>query len=420
MTIARQFLIGSLASFLAACAGASMEQIPHDGPESTRSVAAGNTAFAVDLYAELQTETDGNVFISPASISTAFGLAYAGAQGDAAREIAEVLHYDLAPDAFHPAMGALAQALQLDSEGRTLRINNAVWLDKSLIVEPNWLELTADHYNAEDVRADFRNAPTSARLEINRWVEDKTEDRIQDLLGSSHVNAGTRAVLVNTIYLDADWADPFEADATRDEPFYLTGGQATDVAMMNQTDRFRHYETRNLQAVQLPYKGDELSMVVLLPKTSDGLGDIEKDLSANRLVAWLSRLAAAEPVRVELKLPKLKLEDKYELARPFQRLGLTAPFSGDPAHFTGMVDPARQADGQGVSIDQIVHQTFLEVDEKGTEAAAATAIAMRTASAMTPPPPPPIQFHADHPFLLLLKHNETGAILFLGRVVDPR
>lgn len=415
----RNVLPGLILTLLAACAAETPEPAPVNTTNApVLSVANGNTAFGADLYSELRMERDGNIFISPASISTAFGLAYAGARGEAAAEISEVLYFDPRQEAFHPAMGSLAQDLQVYDEGQTLRINNAVWLDTSLIVEADWLALTRDQYGAEETRTDFSSAPEAARNQINRWVEDKTEDRIKDLLAPSHVDETTRAVLVNTIYMKADWASPFAAQATQEEPFYLLSGEAPDTTMMHQTGSFQHIEANNFKAVQLPYKGNELSLIILLPDTQKGIADLESRLSADTLNKWMTSLEEAGSVRIDLKLPKLKLKDKYELAETLQRLGLIAPFAGDPFHFAGMVDPEKQPGG-GVSIDKVVHQTFLEVDEKGTEAAAATAITMRKTATITPTETP-IAFHADHPFLLILKHNETGTVLFLGRIADPR
>ena len=386
---------------------------------SQDAVVLGNTQFGTELYSVLSSERDTNIFISPASISTAFGLAYAGARGKAAEEMVDVLRFDSSQSGFHPTMGALSKALQLNEDGRTVRINNAVWLDQSLIVEPSWLTIIADNYAAEDTRANFSTAPNEARLEINRWVEDKTEDRIKDLLAPSHVDESTRAVLVNTIYMKADWQAPFAANATADEPFYLASGEQVDVKMMNQTNEFRHAEMPDLQLLELPYKGEELSMLVFLPKEVDGIGELESGLTLSTLNERMNTVSDADPVRVDLKLPKLKLEDKFELGDVLQGMGLVAPFSGDPAHFAGMVDPAKQAGGGGVSIDKVIHQTFLEVDEKGTEAAAATAITMRK-TAMIEQPEPTIPFHADRPFLLVIKDNASGSILFLGRIADPR
>ena len=388
-------------------------------PVTQESVVSGNTQFGMELYSVLAAQREDNLFISPASISTAFGLAYAGARGKAAEEMVSVLHFDPSQGGFHPAMGTLARSLQHPEKGQTLRINNAVWLDNSLVVEPRWLATVTGDYAAEDTRANFSTAPNEARLKINRWVEEKTEDRIKDLLAPSHVDESTRAVLVNTIYMHADWLSPFSANATGDAPFTLASGEAVDVKMMTQTNEFRHAETADLQILEMPYKGEALSMVVVLPKETDGIGALEAGLSYETLTDWMNQASNAEPVRVNLKLPKLELKDKFELGDTLQGMGLVAPFDGNPAYFAGMVDPAKQPGGGGVSIDKVIHQTFLKVDEKGTEAAAATAITMRK-TAIIAPEEPPVAFHADHPFLLVIKDNASGSVLFLGRIADPR
>lgn len=392
------------------------------------AIVDGNTAFTIDLYKELRAQKEGaNLFVSPASISTAFGLAYAGAAGETKDEIARVLHFDrLEAGRFHAAMGEILPGLEVNLSGNEetlarLSINNALWVDKLTVLEEPYKALTAEHYGAADNRVDYRQNPDGARETINRWVEEKTEDRIQNLLAPQHVKDKTRAILVNTIYMNANWSSPFDGAATAEDDFLRPDGSKLKTQIMRRIEYFRHWQNRRLQVVEMPYMGD-LSMVVILPKRSKGLPALEDALSKEALNGWLANLAAARPVEVDLKLPKLKLETKYEMIGEdiFPNMGMITALS-DAADFSAAVRAERQPDGYPLKIGEVVHQTFLEVDEKGTEAAAATAITavVITSGTRGPPPPPPIPFYADHPFLFLIKDNKTGMILFMGRILEP-
>ncbi len=412
-----------------AAAGEIPAGVSQISPE-TATLVDGNTAFAVDLYKELNSKQDGNIFVSPASISTAFGLAYAGAVGETQEEIARVLHFDaLAPDVFHPAMGALMSGLEInigdeDNEevpGARLSINNALWVDKLTVLEEPYAAQMAEHYGAGDYRVDYRRNPDGARKTINRWVEEKTEDRIKNLLAKPNVTDETRSILINTIYMNADWRVPFTMAATTDEDFRRLDGRKIETSMMRNVGHYRHWQDRKLQILEMPYHGD-LSMVVLLPKKKDGLPALEKSLSAQSVNKSLSNLEQAKQVEVDLKFPKLKLRTRYPMVseKILPNLGMTRALS-NAADFSAAVRAERQPDGYPLKIGEVVHQTFLEVDEKGTEAAAATAIASVaiTSARVGPPPPPPIPFFADHPFLFLIKDNKTGMILFMGRIMEP-
>jgi serpin B len=384
---------------------------------------AGNTALALDLYNAIASDrTSENIFISPGSITTAFGLLYPGARGQTEAELEQVLHIDLPMDEYTATLGELTRGLNVEGKGRRMAINNAVWADNGLVLQKGYFDTVKAAFAAKERRVDYRNDAEGARQEINRWVEEKTEDRIQDLIPKDVLDKTTRAVLVNTIYLDADWAQPFTKEATRDENFTLLGGEIVLTDMMNQTGDFRYAKSSAVEALKLPYVGGELSTVILLPKAPDGLADVEAKFLSNprALTKLLADLDANLPVEVELKLPKLKLEDKFMLSEKLKELGMITPFS-NAADFTGMALPEEQPDGRGVKISEVIHQTFLEVDEKGTEAAAATAIVMiTTTSAPINPPPPPIPFHVDQPHIMLIQHEPSGMILFLGRITDPR
>lgn len=378
--------------------------------EARAAIASGTNRFGLALHGVLAREAEGNIITSPASISTAFGLAYAGAQGETASEIASVLHFPMAGGGFHPAMGALLDSLDLDADGRLLKVNNALWIDQTVTLKSEYEALTTRHYRAGAKQVDFRSAPQAARETINTWVEDRTNNRIEDLLPSDFVTPDTRVILVNTVYMLADWVRPFDANNTADAPFTLASGERTDVAMMNATRPMALYEGDGFKAVDLGYEGGELSFVLLVPDAPDGLPALEAALEADALAGWMTALDESAPREVWLKLPKFELKTKYRLTGPLRALGMNRAFANN-ADFTGITD-------ENLAISDVVHQTFVKVDEKGTEAAAATAIGIRTTAIMTGPDP--VEVHADKPFLFVIRDTRTNMVLFLGRVADPR
>ena len=394
------------------------------GATEMEAAAESMTHFGLDLYGEIQTQQGAakNVFISPASLSTAFALLYPGARETTADELKSLLRIERDANTHTTAMGALIQALEKDAEGERVSINNALWTDKLTVLEQAYVSLIRQTFNAGDNRVDFRNDPDSSRITINDWVEEKTEGLIKDLLAPPNIKKDTRNVLVNTIYMKADWARPFTKEASREDTFHLAKGEDIQTMMMNQTSMFKHTKGRGYSAVELPYRNNNLSMAVLLPTSKTGLPALEERVLSDpaALDAVFANLSEAGLMRVEIKLPKLKIKNRFELKEQLKALGMQRSFTDD-AEFWGIADPAKQPDGAGIKISEIIHQTFLEVDEKGTEAAAATAIVgVRITSSQMPPPNPPIKFHADHPFVLAIRDNRTGTLLFLGRIVDPR
>ena len=407
-------------AFLSACISVPS---PYETTTETQSIVEGNTEFGLDLYDLVAAETDENIFISPASISTALAMTYGGARGTTATEISEALHFALPVESFHKTMAEVLAGVQRDEEGRTIAINNRIFVDRRVVTPPTFSSLMSDTYNAPQQRVDFRNQPGAAREMINTWVEDKTEDRITDLLAPDNVSNCTRMVLVNTIYLDADWANPFEMNDTEEDTFTTLSGNDVTLPMMGQLSEFRHIETADFQAVELPYQGDDLSLIVFLPEAAGQLSSFERNLAPGRLNNWMNRLATADPVRVDLKLPKIELRQSLGLKQSLQSLGMAIPFS-DSADFTGIAAPA---DNQGdpcwdpmlLKVDDVVHKTFLKIDEEGTEAAAATAVVLVEISSGRIYAKPPIIFHADRPFFFVIKDNTTGLVLFMGRFTAP-
>lgn len=371
------------------------------------ALVSGNTAFAVDLYRVLASEP-GNLFCSPLSISTALAMTYAGARTETEAEMAAALHFGLPQERLHQAFAELDDHLAgLDVGGElALRTANGLWLERSFPFLDSYLGLVKAHYGAEFRAADFVGAGEAARQEINAWTEGRTEGKIRDLVPAGAVNPATVLVLVNAIYFKAAWEDQFETGATVDAPFHASPDREAVVPMMNRTGTLAYGENELAQVVELPYSGGGMSMVVILPRSPDGLAELEAAFTANGLEEWTSTLGER---RVALSFPRFRVERGFSLNDALGFLGMRRAF-GD-ADFSGMVP------GGGVFISEVLHKAFVDVDENGTEAAAATAVIMMRASMEMPGTP--VTFRADHPFLFLIRDRATGSILFMGRVADP-
>jgi serpin B len=371
----------------------------------------GSNAFAVDLYAQLRTEP-GNLFFSPESISTAFAMAYAGANGQTAAEMQKVFHFTLPPERLHPAMGALLAGMNAPHQGYALSVADALWAQQNTNFLPGYLKLVKTDYGAGFHPVDFKSNPESVRATINQWVEKQTNDKIQNLLGPGTITPLTRLILTNAIYFKAAWADQFGKNFTENKDFHLSAAKTIQAPTMRNSGHYYYFKGPSFQALQLPYEKDEVSMLILLPDNADGLPALERSLTAAHLEKWTSSLAYADEVIVSL--PRFKITQQFELSSTLEALGLKAAFNPSAADFSSITGD------KSLSISAAIHKAYIDVDENGTEAAAATAVVM-VATAMAPrtPPPPPIVFTADHPFLFLIRDNATGSILFLGRVTDP-
>ena len=371
----------------------------------------GNSAFAFDLYQVLREEDD-NLFYSPYSISLALAMTYAGARSETAQQMADTLYFSLPQDRLHPAINSLdielAQrgegAQGKDGEGFRLNIVNAIWGQKDYKFLAEFLDVLAEDYGAGLRILDFVGAPEESRITINNWVGDQTEGRIEDLIPQGLINALTRLVLTNAIYFNAAWQYPFEEDVTDDGTFYLLKGNEITVPMMRQTESFGYAEGDGYQAIELPYDGRELSMVILLPARGQ-FESFEVSLDAQRVDAILGSLEQRE---INLTMPRFEFESDFGLKEALTALGMPVAFSGG-ADFSGMTGK------RDLFIADVIHKAFVSVDEAGTEAAAATAVVME----LTALPGMPIDVNVDHPFIFLIRDIETGAILFVGRVVNP-
>ena len=369
----------------------------------------GNNAFAVELYSQLKSQP-GNLFFSPESISTALAMTYAGARGETATEMAKTLHFMLPPEKLHPAMGALLQGLNAAHDGYQLKVANALWGQQGYTFLDDFIKLTNDNYAAGLNQVDFKNATDAARMTINQWVEQQTENEIKDLIAPGILDGKTRLVLTNAIYFKGDWQTQFKKEDTKDEDFHLSSTQTIKAPMMHLTGNFNYLDGGTFQALEIPYKDKELSMVVFLPKDKDGLAAMDQSLTADSVQKWLEQLRPAS--KVIITLPKFKMTHQFELGDTLQVMGIRQAF-GPAADFAGMTGK------RNLFISAVIHKAFVDVNEEGTEAAGATAVVMHAYKNAVSMKPSPIIFRADHPFLFVIRDNKSGGILFMGRVTDP-
>ena len=375
-------------------------------------VVKGSNAFAVDLYGRLSAKP-GNLFFSPESISTAFAMTYAGAHGQTATEMAHVFHFTLPPERLHPAIGALLAGMNAPHQGYALSVADALWAQQDKKFLPAYLKLVETNYGAGFHPVDFKSAPDSVRVTINQWVEKQTNDKIQNLLGPGTVTPLSRLILTNAIYFKAAWADQFSKNATENADFHLSAGKTIQAPTMHNSGGYYYFKGPSFQALLMPYEKNEIAMLILLPDNVDGLPALERSLTAANLEKWTASLSYAHEVIVSL--PRFKITQQFELSSTLEGLGMKTAFDGNIADFSAMTGD------KSLVISAAIHKAYIDLDENGTEAAAATAVVMEMATAMRPlsPPPPPIIFTADHPFLFLIRENASGAILFMGRVTDP-
>ncbi len=388
---------------------------PTEWSADMQTVAEGNNRFATDIYGKLSESEKGNLFFSPYSIHTALGMTATGAKGTTRDQMVKVLHL---PEDEHKALasGDLGRFYAHPRKDYELSVANALWGQKDFPWRAEWLAVQNERYGAGFNEVDFLKDKLGSIARINGWVEDKTRGKIQGLLKPDDVpvNEGakiTRLILTNAIYFKGKWADEFTKNATTDQPFHLAAGGSVPAPLMARTGTYGYADLGELQALELPYKGSELSMVVLLPRKADGLPAIEKQLAAVKLSAWLGKL---ESKRVSVHLPRFKQEQRFEPRQHLEALGMTAAFDWMQSDFSGMADLSKEAP---LFIYKVIHQSFVDVNEEGTEAAAATAVIMAQ-----PPSAemPPVEFRADRPFLFLIRDVKHGTILFLGRVTNPK
>jgi serpin B len=411
--------------------GALIATMAH-GATSFDLAAKATNQLGVDLYRQLGTGDD-NLCISPYSIDSALAMTFAGADGETRTEMARVLHFpndDGVPASFSALQHSLeqmsAKTAELVKESKkfggsgepiTLNIANRLFAQKDYDFRQAFLSLVKQNYGAAFEPVDFTENPAAAAQYINKWVADQTHDKIRDLIPADALNKLTRLVLANALYLKAPWADAFSDKTTQPEPFFVRGAGPVDVPMMRKrSEHFGYARRQGFTIVSLPYVGDDLQFVVLLPDDINGLRTIQSKLTAD----ILAQCAKLEQRDVDLRVPKFKLEPPtIALAETFQALGMKTAF--DIPHGSANFDKiAPRKPNDYLYISNIFHKTFIDVDEKGTEAAAATAVVMMMATGLAQPKPPPIEVKVDRPFVYAIQHVPSGVCLFLGRVTDPR
>ncbi|MCL6542253.1 MAG: serpin family protein [Roseiflexus sp.] len=405
---------GDMASVQLVRSSAARVTAPEVPLADLQELRRGIGAFAFDLYRTLQEDQERvNFFYSPFSISITLAMTWAGAREETEREMADVLHFTLPQDRLHPAFNALDLELTRrgqgargkDGKGFRLNIVNALWGQTDFRFLPEFLDGLARNYSAGLRLLDFVNDAEAARKVINRWISDQTEGRIQELIRLNMLNEMTRLVLTDAIYFNAAWAQPFEKQLTADEPFYLLDGSQVMTPMMQHDADWNYLEGEGFQAVSVPYDGGELSMVILLPREGR-FKEFERSLDFERADQILEGMT---PHRVLFKMPRFRMESSLDLKDILSRMGMSSPFKPDLADFSGMNGE------RNLFIHSIAHQAFILVDEAGTEAAAATALFARVLSA----PLNSVEMTVNRPFFFFIRDHQTGAILFVGRVLNP-
>ena len=379
--------------------------------ELLESLVIGQTAFALDLLQQLRDEP-GNLFFSPYSISTALAMVFAGARGDTQAEMARVLHWEHGAQALLSSVSVLTQRFSPDTSDEAeqtagqleLAVANSMWLDAGYHFLPEYLGLLAAELETGAQNLDFQNHPEDARQTINDWVSQATEARIADLLGPGSIDELTRLVLANAVYFRANWQNEFDPANTTAQAFHRLDGNEVTVPTMHRTDYIWAFEGPDYVAVDLLYVGGDTSMLVVVPNSGTFEG-FEQRLDAG----LLSTISGGMTSRyVDLSFPGFEVEQRINLGEVLSSMGIETAFS-ENADFSGM-DGTRE-----LYISSVFHKAFVTVDERGTEATAATTAVMGWQSI----PPPPLEVHVDRPFLFVIRHRGTGAILFMGRVVDP-
>lgn len=377
--------------------------------QKTMTLAGGvieaNEMFALDLYSKYKSK-EGNVFFSPYSLSSTLAVIYEGVKGETAKEIQAILHL---PDDIQKVRSDflnINNELNKTDKKYKLTLANALWTQKEYPLVDKFLTTVNTYYDGKVTSLDFKTNTENSRVTINEWVENKTNNKIKELIPTGILSPATRLVITNAIYFKADWAKQFNAENTKDGQFKLSSGSSVNAKMMNQTNYFNYGETSDLQILEMNYLGNDFSMLILLP-SGNNLSKLENIFSEAKLNEWKKSMQNREVI---VTLPKFKFETKYFMAKDLKDMGMSTAFKYPEADFTGM-SPTGE-----LCIDEIIHQTFIEVTEYGTEAAAASAGIM---VASAPTTEEPKRFIADHPFIFIIQQKNSGNILFIGRVTDP-
>lgn len=382
---------------------------PNDTPSPTEALAKNNNVFSFNLYQQLSA-LEGNIFFSPYSIRTALAMTYAGARGNTAAQMKTALSLTLEDNALNKAFADSINALNTGSGcSYEMNIANSLWVEKTHTFLQSFIDMNRETYDAGLEQVDFIHASESARIKINTWVEEQTRQKIRNLIPPNGVNAGTRLALVNAVYFKGRWNEEFDKKLTRTEPFYCNGGRIVEAPLMTFSDAesLPFFAGDGMKIIELDYFGGGVSMIILLPDTADGLSAIENRLDEGLLATWLGSM---QKRRVSVHLPRFSMSWGAENISPhLQALGMQDAFIKGAADFSG-IDGTRD-----MLISSVFHKAFVDVNEEGTEAAAATGVMV----GVTSMPPPPEIFRADHPFIFLIREKPTGVILFMGRLTEP-
>ncbi|MBU0611828.1 serpin family protein [Patescibacteria group bacterium] len=380
--------------------------------ENDNPVVMANNKFAFDVYPKL-IENGKNTFFSPLSISSAFGMVYEGANGKTADEIRSVFHFPKDINILRNSFSSINNEINKTSSEYQLSIANALWAQKDYKFLDEYFSSVGKYYGGKVTNVDFKNATEEARLAINKWVEDRTNDKIKEIISKGVLSVDTRLVLTNAIYFNGKWSKTFEKKGTKENSFFIDSENNVEVNMMKQANNdetlFNYSENDDLQILEMPYKGDKLSMIVVLPKKND-ITSFEKLLTFSNFNSWKKSL---KKQRVNVFIPQFKFDAKYSMVEDLKSMGMPISFSPGNADFSKM-------DGtKDLFISDVIHQSFVDVNEDGTEAAAATAVVMGVTSAGPFEGPVIPTFNANHPFVFMIQDTTNGNILFMGRVVNP-
>lgn len=384
-----------------------------DNLDSTSSTSQGiqevvyaNNKFALDLYSQLNKSEKGNLFYSPYSISVALAMTYEGAKGQTANEMKSVFHFPES-NILRPNFAAIYNDINAGAKNYELKTGNALWVQQDFPLLSDFTSTVEKYYGGKAVNLDFVKENEKSRQTINSFIEQQTNNKIKDLIPAGVLDTMTRLVLTNAIYFKGTWQWEFDTSDTYNEDFRITPNNTVKVPMMNMHPKkanFNYADTGDAQILELPYKGDKISMLIILPKKD--IASIEFSLTANKLNEYKSQMKETE--LDSISLPKFEFDAKYFMKDTLSALGMPTAFSATTADFSGMTGI------KNLYIGDVIHQAYVKVDEKGTEAAGATAVPMQLNAIM-----PSNIFRADHPFIFAIQDKDTGNILFLGRVIDP-
>ena len=406
----RKFILVTLLSILALlCIGCienstgnTKSTINADSVEEY-DIATANNAFAFDMYSMIKSDVE-NIFFSPYSIFTAMAICYDGAEGSTKEQMSNVFYYPLSKPVLEGSTKEIIDTINSDNDAYDLEIANALWVLEKYPLNEQYVFNAENYYDGMITPLDFGGQPEESRLIINSWVEKKTNDKIKDLLAERSIDGNTRLIITNAVYFNGKWLQEFEEAGTRKKVFYLSDGQEKKVDTMYAIETYNYGKDKNAQILELPYKGDNISMYIILP-SKNNIEEFENDLTLGYYNELKDNLNSDE---VKILLPKFTFEARAELNEPLQDMGIVDAFDSGMADFSGI------SASDGLSISEVIHQAYIGVNEKGTEAAAATGIVMVDSL-----PYYKYEFTADHPFMFFIEDKRTGCILFMGKVENP-